>query len=554
MKSKSLDIWITSVLLISLFQLSCSSGIEFSREPVVVQNPNKSTPLTCFIDFETTLPHEKVTFVIKDTDREYQLDYTPDRKMAYGYLIFLMRPAQENRISVEITDTKGKKYSAENELIYNTPPLPEGEAEFPRIEITKRKSVGETDELILFNPRRRTTRRMAASIGFGQNFGMLSIINQKGDVLWYHTTDSRISDFDLLENGNISYVTQDYQIVEMDLAGNKIHWWYAANRPEGQLDAAVAVDALTFHHDVSVLPNGNRLALSTEVREFDNYYTSETDENAPRKRQKVMGDVIVEFNLEGEIVHRWSCFDHMPVERIGYETFSNYWIRRGFPEVIDWSHANAVVPLPDEDAYLVNFRYQSAMIKVNKTSGEIEWIFAEPSGWGEELQEKLLKIPEEGWNWHQHSPRFMANGNLLFFNNNNYKARPFDEPANMRDCPSYVVEYKINEESKTVEHIWDSLIEGENDIVSTAMGRVGEIPGTGNILAGYGAVVSQEHIDEMTWFNRMGYPQWTMVREFAHTTPAHIIWEMRLLPKTKESGVSWTLFGADQIEFQNVKE
>jgi hypothetical protein len=68
----------------------------------------------------------------------------------------------------------------------------------------------------------------------------------------------------------------------------------------------------------------------------------------------------------------------------------------------------------DLSVNLVNFRYQSAIIKANKTAGEIEWIFAEPSGWGAELQEKLLKIPEEGWNWHQHSPRFLANGNLIF--------------------------------------------------------------------------------------------------------------------------------------------
>ena len=164
----------------------------------------------------------------------------------------------------------------------------------------------------------------------------------------------------------------------------------------------------------------------------------------------------------------------------------------------------------------------------------------------------MLKIPKEGWNWHQHSPRFTANGNLLFFNNNNYRARPVDAPADMRDCPSYAVEYNIDEKNKTVQRVWDSVIQGENDIISTAMGRVGEIPGTGNILAGYGAVVSQEHIDEMTWFNRMNFPQWTMVREFTRTSPTNVVWEMRLLPRSAESRVSWTLFGADRIELPNV--
>ena len=38
----------------------------------------------------------------------------------------------------------------------------------------------------------------------------------------------------------------------------------------------------------------------------------------------------------------------------------------GFPNTIDWTHANAVVPIKNQESYLVNFRFLSAMIKVNK--------------------------------------------------------------------------------------------------------------------------------------------------------------------------------------------
>ncbi len=138
--------------------------------------------------------------------------------------------------------------------------------------------------------------------------------------------------------------------------------------------------------------------MSTEAREIYDYYTSETDADAdahaPRKKQKVMGDVVLEFNPKGEIVHQWNSFDQLPVMRIGYKTFSDFWIRRGFPDTIDWTHANAVVPIKGEAAYLVNFRYQSAMIKVNKKSVNIEWIFAENSGWGEDLKDKLITYPK----------------------------------------------------------------------------------------------------------------------------------------------------------------
>jgi hypothetical protein len=539
-------------LLIYIFAACETSKIKFLKEPVLVQNPNTSVPLTCYIDFQTKKEYEKVVFNIKDSEREFELEYTPSEKGALGYLIFLMRPEQENKIAIELTDLNNNKHQIEKELIFKTPGLPEGDMEIPGIEITKLKTEIQKEELTLFNPRRRIPINLPNSNKLNQSFGMLAITNLKGEILWYYRTDSRISDFDLLPNGNLSFMTQDSRLVEIDFAGNIINQWYAANRPEGKMKGAIAVDALTFHHDVSLLPNGNRLVCSTEIKEIDNYYTSERDRNATRKRQKVMGDVIIEFTPEGKIVHRWSSFDHMPVMRIGYETFSNYWIRRGFPGVIDWSHANAVVPVPNENAYLINYRYQSAMIKVNKTKGEIEWIFAEPSGWGVDLKNKLLQIPEDGWNWHQHSPRYTANGNLLFFNNNNYKARPFNETALLLDCPSYVVEYKINEKDKTVKRIWDSLNDHIQPVVSIAMGRVSELP-NGNILACYGALLSPGHMDEMTWWNRGRFPQWTMVREHTHTAPSNIVWEMRILPRTPESKVGWTLFGADRIELKNLK-
>ena len=137
---------ITSVMLIGGFMISCGSGIKFTKSPIVIPNPNKSTPLTCYIDFETNSPYEWVSFFISDADRTYQLRYTSDEEMETGYLLALMRPGQDNKIKVEVTDLKGHKYVAENELVFRTPPLPSGVAEFPKIEITKIKPDQEIDE------------------------------------------------------------------------------------------------------------------------------------------------------------------------------------------------------------------------------------------------------------------------------------------------------------------------------------------------------------------------------------------------------------------------
>ena len=52
----------------------------------------------------------------------------------------------------------------------------------------------------------------------------------------------------------------------------------------------------------------------------------------------------------------------------------------------------------------------------------------------------------------------------------------------------------------------------------------------------------------MTWWNRIKNPQWTMVREYTKTKNPKVVWEMRLLSKSKNSKIGWTLFGAERIE------
>lgn len=535
--------------LIVTIILSCNSNqsLPFSVAPKIAENPNKAAPLTAYYDFETDHPIDSVFVEINDGERETKLKFHRKDKTDLGYLLKYMKPQKKHNISVRFKDNSGEVFNNNQILTFTTPALPQKDFLFPKIEITKNQQNGK-EQMTLINPRRRGSMIQESGNRFNQNYGLLTIINQKGEVLWYYQNDSRISDFDLLPNGNISYITQDNKIIEIDFAGNVSKQWYAAQRPRGNDAEAIPVNTPTFHHDTALLPNGNRLVLSTEAREIDGYYTSELNAQAPRKKQNIMGDVVVEFNPQGEIVHEWNSFHHLPVMRIGYETFSNYWIRRGFPNTIDWTHANAVLPIQGQDAYLINFRYQSAMVKVNKKSGEIEWIFAENSGWSEDLKDKLIHLPESGLNWHQHSPRYTQSGTLLFFNNNNYQSRPFEKTKEIVDSPSYLVEYKIDEVNKKAAKLWSTENDGEEKVYSIAMGRVSELKSSGNILACYGALLSPEYFDEMTWWNRIKYPQWTMVREYTKNKTPKVVWEMKLLPLTPNSKIGWTLFGAERIE------
>jgi arylsulfate sulfotransferase len=526
----------------------------FSTLPSVEPNPNTRVPLAAIVRFDTEATIAKTTITVKNSDNEWSFDYDGDRDPAEGLPVIGFRPGKAHRITVAFIDVQGRTIKSDP-VTYRAPALPTAPEEFPKINLVKVDTGRAEPGYRLFNPRRRIPRETQAGNEnekeFGESFGMLLIVDQKGEPVWYYRAQSRIAGFEYnKESGRILYITADYRAVEIDLLGNVTHSWVAANRPQEKPSDAIPVDVLTFHHDADLFENGNLLALSSERRRIQNYFTSEWDEDAPRKDQWVMGDRIVEVAPDGEILWDWKAFDHLPVRRIGYETFSRYWKRRGFPETIDWSHANEVTRL-DNGSIMVNFRYQSAIVNFDPQSGEIRWIFGEPSGWPEDLQNKLIRLEDDArWFWHQHAPLFTSRSTLLVFDNGNYRARPFEKSALVADTWSRAVEYEIDFEKNTAHQVWTSETAHDESerVVTIAMGSATEMPETGNILAGYGAILDPDPIDEITWQNRARFGQITRCVEYTRTHPAKVVWDLRLEPTGCEPRISWNLFGLRAVK------
>lgn len=541
------------VLIILLF-----SGFEradakprFLESPHIHVNPNKSVPLAAIVSFIANEP-VKTSIVLSDGEHKWSLHYDQNQTPKEGLTLVGLRPNREHSIQISIEDAEGNVTKSDKVLTYNTPTLPADPAAFPKIKITQSNPEKMEPGYTLLNPRRRLPRQTQQGNPdeqrFGENFGMLLIVDKEGIPIWYYRCGSRISDFEYLDNGHFLYVTADYRIAEIDWLGNIVNEWYAAKRPQGDGDG-VAVPCMTFHHDADKLDEDRLLALSTDRRQIDNYYTSEYDADAPRQTQWVMGDRIVEFDADGKMLWTWNAFQHMNPYRIGYETFSNYWMRRGYPDTIDWSHANSVMESEDGKSVYINFRYQSAVVKISKKSSEIIWIFGEPSGWPERFQNKLICLEDESrWFWHQHSPVWTTNGTLLLFDNGNYRARPFEEPAQVTDTYSRAVEYKIDEKNKSARLVWSSEISGDEKVVTVAMGGVSEMPQTGNILVGYGAILDPEGLDAIDWKSRTQIGQWTRVREYTHTVPPEVVWELQLLKTGENRQINWNIFGTQRIK------
>jgi len=527
-----------AILLPLRLEAQPDTGPKFVRPPEVLPNRNPRAPLAAVLKFTADRPVETV-LTISDGTHSSRLVHGFSRSPEKGLAVAGMRPARKHTISVVIRDKSGKQAKAPNLLEYTTPPLPTAEGDFPPIRIRAPLRDKMEPGVTVVSVRRQAPGRPDNPAS--TRFGMILAVDAAGEPVWYYQHDARISDFERGPDGNLFICTLDYEIVEVDLLGNTAAKWHAAGRPQGAGDG-IPVDTMTFHHEIDVLPNGNLVVLGTELREIPNYYTSETDANAPRKTQKVMGDQVIEFQRDGRIVWKWNAFDHLDPMRIGYETFSGYWVRRGFPDTLDWSHANNLLYDRANDCLLVSFRYQSAIVSIDRKSGQLRWILGKPDKWLEQQQKLLFRAGDNTrWFHHQHAPFPTQRGTMLVFDNGNYQTMPFEAPLPPNQTYTRAVEYRIDERARTVQQVWESETgPGPDSVVSVAMGNTEQLPKTGNILVSYGALMRAAEKEKAQTWNVAGSGGWTRIREYTHTKPARLVWEAVIEDPSMKLG--WQLF------------
>ena len=523
--------------------LVCAGALgaaDFTTQPTVVPNPNPAVPLAAVLRFTASAP-VSTAVTISDGGRSWEVKFPATAGPAAGLPLVGFYPGKRHEIRVEIRDRAGKTAHAARPLEFNAPPLPADEAEFPPIQVLAAAPERMEPGWTLLSVRRqgREGGRGGAAAGepvFTTGYGLILALDERGRVVWYYRGANRTADVHRLRNGNIAFVTNDHRLVEIDLLGNVKGDWYASRRPQGAC-AGTPVDALTMHHSFEELPNGNFLIVSGELRELDNYYTSETDPNAPRKRQKVMGDQVIEFDRTGRVVWRWSAFDHLDPYRLGFLTINQYWIVRGFPDTLDWTHGNGAFHDARDNSILFNSRQQSAVVKIERPSGRVAWIFGEPGGWPEKFEPLLFK--REGvseWPWHHHAPRLTDRGTLMVFNNGLFKTRPFNKREPGTEAVSGALEYSIDPAARSAKLVWSSDTKGPDAVNTFAMGDVDFLPKTGNVMVVYGGGVRLDN----------GLP-WTRVREFRHTTPAELVYDVVLADTAAKRGTTWIAFGGDRI-------
>ncbi len=508
------------VLILTALSAGCAGSPLTIEDISLDSQPNARAPLTATVGFSTSRA-TTVALTFDDGERSWTADVRRPAANEHVVPILGMRPGRVHNVRIVVTDEEGNTQTSES-LEIVTAPLPE---DFPPIDV--RVSLPDRMEpgITMLEPTYR-------SEDGSERDHLLVAVDAAGEVVWYYTAPHSASNVRRLRNGNLSYRTgRAGPLFEIDMLGNTVGSWQVKRTPEDLVELdGVTIDAETLHHDVFETSAGTFLGLTTELRRYDEYPTSETDPDAPTATSEVLGDMLVEFNRQGHVLRSVKLLDLLDPYRIGYGSLGWGGAWSGlFPEEAsvprrNWSHTNAV-SVDDSGRYVIaSVRHQDAVVKIDWETGQLVWILGNHDGWGPEWQKYLLEPNGPVvWPYHQHAPMITPDGTVLMFDNGNYRARPFQKQTAASDSFSRAVEYRVDEDRKEVTEVWSYGGPGDEPYFARFVGDADWMPTTGNILVNYGGLVSDNEGNPVAEGN--GH-NWVRVVEVTHETPAEKVFEL----------------------------
>jgi arylsulfate sulfotransferase len=285
--------------------------------------------------------------------------------------------------------------------------------------------------------------------------------DQRGEIRWIYTGNARYI-YRKMDNGNLLMSSSENMVsyhtigfMEVTMMGNTVRKYDVPNR---------------LHHDVRKMPNGNFLAVSNSNR-----YEGDGDDG------KTEEGVVVEIDANsGEVVREWDFNQILDTDR--------HRPPGGNPD--DLLHINAAYYDETDDSIVISSKHQSTVAKVDYQSGKIIWLLAHPYGWGEQWQQYVLQpVNADGsevdltatdfYSYFQHAPMRLPNGNILLYDNGNYR-NFYNGPV----APNYsrAVEYKINKSDMTVQQVWEFTY--DKQLFTAATGDV-DLLENGHRLVGF---------------------------------------------------------------------
>lgn len=461
-------------------QVSDTTPPMFVAQPVVTMNTNPAAPLTGRVQIASDEP-VVVEIFVRDSTRAFRFQATQTFATTHDLPLIGFRPNRAHRVTVAVRDASGNRTIWPLGFVLTTPALP---ANFPPLRVA-------TSSPAQMEPGATLTALRWSSPTIPGVGAYCVFLDASGQVVWLYETAIGLRDVMRLSNGNFLIHANNRLAQEVDLFGNVVmQWWAARLGTSGAPAGAILVDCDSIHHELHELPaseDGDFLALSTEVRSYPNYPTSETDPTQTAPSGNVVGDVVVEFRRDGTVVREFKVLDVLDPYRLCYGSLAVGYNQLYGLLTSDWSHGNAATLDTSDSSWVLSLRHQDAVVKVRRADHSIAWIHGPHERWGPAWTPHLLTpvgFPFE-WNFHQHSPDIDANGMLTMFDNGNYRAIPPVPAAPTDQWYSRAVRYDVDPVAMTTTQVWEWG--GAAPFFSGQFGDVDPLPTTGNFLVTDGA-------------------------------------------------------------------
>ncbi len=422
-------------------------------------NPSGWTPLSGSLNLGTTESGTLTIKVKKKNDDGVDLVKTFSHDgTSRTYPVLGLYYDHENEVVIDWTSTSG---TTTETFMIATPPQPDY---IPEIDIV----VADTDEM--------EAGMTFVSYRVENNPNKPFMVDETGEVR-YVLDFTGHPDFDYLNydvgmerlsNGNFYFgKIGSNSIFEVDVLGNTINRW--------------RMNGYNFHHNVQEKTNGNLLVTVNK-----NGATHLNGANT-------VEDHIIEIDRNtGIIINEWDLRESLDE----YRTVQSVDINAMY---VDWAHANAVIEDPSDNSIIVSCRKQG-LIKLSNDN-QVQWILNNHFGYeenrrGEDLNQFLLTPLDNAgnritdpeilngmenhndfeWNWFQHAPLILDNGNILLFDNGDRRN------YNTQNLYSRAVEYDIDESNMTVKQEWSYGKERGFSTYSRIVSDVDYLPETNNVL------------------------------------------------------------------------
>ncbi len=266
---------------------------------------------------------------------------------------------------------------------------------------------------------------------FGTDFMFLSTAGKslpsaydyKGEIRWLLTINTMF-DLKRLKNGNIltgspRYSRMPYNgtgLIELNLLGKIIKEY----RMPGN-----------YHHDQFELSDGNIMALTQD------FHTDTVE------------DMIALLDREtGKVIKTWDFKDFLPQDQAG----------SGSQDAHDWFHNNALWVDEANKTITLSGRHQDALVNFNYETNTLNWIIGDPEGWSEDMQKYFFKpvgdLSKFDWQYEPHACVVCPNGDVMAFDNGQYRSKSKDKYIKNRDNFSRGVRYHIDTEKMEIEQVW----------------------------------------------------------------------------------------------------